>query len=232
MRVWLRCSAVLLGLALTHGSQARASSSDALREAAAHLNEVGEYRRAAQLLEAIRISDPAEPKVYVHLAVARAGLRQYRAAAGAVRVGLERAAERGDSVASESLLEHQRGAVESLLDHARTVLRRGDRVRLLGRMDSILVLPSRAEALLSDTTRLFPEGMANLDEDDAIECFGLARQMNPSAAKPFAFVASEYILLERWADAQKALNEGLKLAPEDRDLRRLWDQANRRLQDG
>jgi tetratricopeptide (TPR) repeat protein len=235
MRAWLRCSVVFLGLTLIVTPHARGAGTDALREAAARLVEEGEYRKAARLLDAIRIADPADASVYVHLATARAGLRQYRATAGAVRIGIERAAEKGDSASLENLLEHQRLAVESLLGHARTVLSRiepAERSRLIVRMDSVLVLPSRAEMLLPDTTRFFPDGMANLDVDEAIECFRLATQMNPEAAKPFALVAFEYVREERWTEARRVLNEGVKRVPGDRDLGRLLGQTNRKVKGG
>lgn len=234
MRAWLRCSAlvVALALALAVPPNARASSPDAIRDAAARLVDEGEYRRAARLLEAIRIADPTDPTVYVHLATARAGMRQYRAAAGAVRTGIERARERGDSTSLKNLSEHQRLAAESFVDHARSVLTQpglSGKSRLVQRMDSILVLPTRPESLLSDTTSFFPGGMKNLDSDGALECVRLATQMNPKAAKPFALVAFEYIHMEKWSDAQRVVGVGLKRVPGDRDLTRLKDWADRKL---
>ncbi|HET9253487.1 MAG TPA: hypothetical protein VFP58_15340 [Candidatus Eisenbacteria bacterium] len=194
----------------------------------------GEYRKAARLLEAVRLADPNDPYVYVHLAAARAGLRQYRAAAGAVRIGIERAAERRDSLASENLLEHQGGAVETFLRHTRSVLARVGPVetsRLVERMDSILVMlpPSRPESLLSDTTSLFAGGMKDLGPSEGLACFQLATQMNPRDAKPFALVAFLYLHDEKWTHAKRVLRVGLKRAPGDRDLNRHWDHANRTL---
>lgn len=244
-RCWMtrlqRCSSVLLlALALAPAPavgvrHACASTLDGMRDAAARLVEGGEYPKAARLLEALRAADPNEPWIYVGLASARAGMRQYRAAAGAVRVGIAKTEERGDSESLAALLEHQRLAVESLLGHARTVLSRigpMETSRLVERMDSVLVLPSRTEVLFPDTTRFFPDGLENLDVDDALECFRLATQMNPGAAKPFALVAFAYMGDERWTDAQRVLNAGLMRVPGDRDLERLWGQANRKIGGG
>jgi hypothetical protein len=133
------------------------------------------------------------------------------------------------------LLEHQRFAVERFLDHARThlaALPPSERARLVERMDSASVDRTDPEALLRDTTRLFPGGLENLDAEGAVECVRLAARMNPRASEVFALVAEEYLRQERWSEAERVVKDGRRRDPEDRELSRLAEMAKRKRRPG
>lgn len=191
-----------------------------LEEAHRILNR-GEFVEASRRLEAARAENPGVPEIYVGLAIARAGQRQYMASAGAVRVGIRHAEAAGDSSSLQALVVHQKLAVENLLAHARrTLLYTEPSISdsVLDRLLSILETPSDPELLLRDTTVILPGGFERLDQEQAVTCFRLAVLTNPRSSLPLELIAKGYAQRGRYPDALRAAEAGLALEPDNRDL--------------